>query len=118
MLSGEVAHQQEYIVAGFRVEVAGWFVGNQQQRFVEQGAGKHHALLFAARKLKRHGCLFIGQPYFRQHLFDALADGGFIVPARCAQDETQIFRHIPIGEQVKILENNAEFATQQVDIAA
>jgi hypothetical protein len=42
-----------HLVSRFRVQIAGWLIGEEQQGFVGKGPGDRHSLLFAARELRR-----------------------------------------------------------------
>src|SRR5689334_24897950 len=46
----EVADQREDFGAGVRVQISGWFIGQQNRRVDGEGASDRHALPFAARE--------------------------------------------------------------------
>lgn len=116
MLFCEVAHEHQYIIARFGVEISRGLVGNKQFRPVEQCPRNDDTLLFAARKFEGHGFFFVGHTDAFQNLLDAFVHFLRICPAGCAQDEPQIFRHIPVGKQAEILENNTQFPAEQMHV--
>ena len=47
----ELGKRRKHVIGGFRIEVAGRLVGQQQRRVVDERAGNRHALLLAAGEL-------------------------------------------------------------------
>lgn len=112
VLQGELAHQQENIVAGFRIEISGGFVGNDDLRFVEQCPRDDDALLLASGELVRHFIKLIQQIDLLQYFLNALANFRLIAPAGRIQYKLKIFAYAAIGQQVKILKNDTQLAAQ------
>ena len=72
----EVAHELEDGLAGGGVEVAGGFVGEEDGRAVDEGAGDGDTLLLAAAELAGEGVAAVGQPHGLNHFGDAGIDVG------------------------------------------
>ena len=82
-LAKQVAQKRQYIITGFRIEIARGFIGKQQGRVIEQSPGDRHALLFATRQLKWHGGFFRRQTDFRKNSIGACLHGFLLGPTGC-----------------------------------
>ena len=51
-LLNDIAEELHDIACGLRVEVTGWFVGDDKTRCMHEGASEGHPLLFAAREFQ------------------------------------------------------------------
>ena len=52
-MSVDSLQKSKHLVGGSGIQVAGWLIGQQETRLVDQGARQSYALLFAAGKLAR-----------------------------------------------------------------
>ena len=73
----EPVHQVEDFVAGLRIEVTGWFVGNDQRWICRDRTGDGHALFLSTRKLARVVVHSIGQANDLESCFDLLGSLAF-----------------------------------------
>ena len=95
-----------------RVEIAGRLVSENERRRVEQCARDDETLLLSARQFERHFIVFVRQSDEIQHVVDSAAYVGFVLPARGFHDITQILEYVAVGEQLQVLEYDADIAAQ------
>ena len=115
-LRGDLLEQLHDAVGRHRVEIARGFVGQQYLRFVQQGAGDHQALLFAAREFERHLVALGAESHQPQHSVDALADLLFALPARGLHHIIEVHEDVAVGEQLVVLKDDADTAAQVGDV--
>ena len=93
-----------------RIEVAGRLVGQEQGRMIDQGPGDGHALLLAARHLRRLVIAPFGKPNQFQQTLGALPR---LRGARVARGVGQGHEHVLGGrrprQQIEVLENESQF---------
>jgi hypothetical protein len=102
--------QLQNLLAGFAVERTGGFIGEEKERFVDQGAGDADALLLAAGKL--HGTMI-------ESIFQSDAVGEFdgaLTPLAGRDSEVehrhfQIFDNRELLNEIEILKNKTDAST-------
>jgi hypothetical protein len=99
------------------VEAAGRLVGDQQERLARDRAGQRRPLGLPLRELSGIGLGTRGEAHRAQGVEDPARD----LTARCAQ-HAQHERHVlvdgPAGQQLGVLEDDADGATQGGDLPA
>ena len=105
----EFEEQFHNLFARFGIEVAGWFIGHQDGRVVDQCAGNGHALLLSAGKLGGAVVHAVTQADRFQRL---LARGPCVrVPdTGVAQGSSTLESAVGAGQQVEALEDKAHLA--------
>ena len=95
----------------FRVQVPRRFIGNEQQRPVDDGPGDGYALLFAAAEVLRQGIGLADQADQVEDIADTAADEA---PRRFDDfhGKGHVFLSRLIGQEAEILEDDAHFTAQ------
>src|SRR6185312_7838435 len=98
--------ERDDALAGVRVEIAGWFIGEEHARRVREGARQRDALLFAAGQLRR----IVMCPVRESHTVEQ------VVRLRaCTGRAPQLQRHLHVlggggrRDQLKVLEHEPIF---------
>ena len=112
----EALEELEDFVGRFAVQVAGGFVGQDDGRFVQQGAGDGDALLLAAGELVGHFVRLGGHADGRKDLGDAAVNLPFFFPAGSAEDEFQVVLHGAVCQELEVLEHHADAAAEVGDV--
>lgn len=112
----EPAQQLDNLVAHVRVNVAGWFVRNDDIRIVRQRARQSNTLLFSTGKFQWHTACFGGEPHETDNIGYSLANI-FFFRTDNTHGEGYIVIHIHVLYQTKILENNAQMTSECRDFA-
>ena len=103
----ESFEQLDDFTTGMRIEIAGRFIGQEQFRLVDEGAGDGHALLLAAGKFGRpvlHAVLETNPGEQVASARPGLADGS----AGHARRQTDIFERIEFRQQMIRLKNETD----------
>ena len=100
------------------VEVAGGLVGQQHLRVVQQGACDDQPLLLAPREFERHFVAFGLEVYELEHLVDPFPDLVFALPSRGFHYVIKVHEDIAVGQQLVVLEYDADPAAEVGDVAA
>ena len=109
--AGQFQQQTEDAFAGIFVEVAGRFIGQDEQRVMDQRAGNGDPLLFAAAQLVGIGGETVGQPHAVQERFGLSLNA--LVTTSEFQWQGDIFQHRERGDQVEELKDNANMAATE-----
>src|SRR5437879_6496092 len=112
----DLQQQLNNLPRGRRVEVSRGLIREKNPWVVDQGAGDRHPLLLAARKLVGVFAFFAFQTHDAEHFLDlrlemaqrALGD---------AQREGYVLKHGQVGQQLEILENQADLPAQVGKVA-
>lgn len=94
-------------VPGFRVQLAGRLVGDEDRGAVGQGAGDGDALALPARQLARALRGLVREPHERQQQFDALPPLARVRPSQ-PQRHAHIFGSREDGNESERLEDEAD----------
>lgn len=94
-------------LAGFRVEVAGGFIGKEDLRPMDKGAGERDALLFAAGKLEWVMIEAVAETNLRQQVFGVLLSTRFTTEFE--RDE-HVFDGGEGGDELETLKHEANEA--------
>ena len=94
------------------VEVACRFVGQQHLRVVQDRAGDDQPLLLAPREFERHFVAFGPEVYELEHLVDPLPDLVFALPSRGFHHVIEVHEDVAVGEQLVVLEYDADPAAE------
>lgn len=113
----DIVEQVHNVAARLRVEVTGRLIGQDDAWLIEQSTCYDHTLLFAARKGIGHAVTLVLESDELQHLFDTLFALLSVVPTGGLEYELEVFVHGAIGEQLEVLEDDAETATEISDLA-
>ena len=100
------------------VGVARRRVGNDDLRFVEQGAGDGDTLLLATREFARHLLGLVAHADFGQHLDDAAIYLLIVGPSRGLQDKTEVAIDGAVVEQLEVLKDDAHLLAKSGDATA
>jgi hypothetical protein len=103
-------HEVEDVLAVARVEVAGRLVGQKDRGLVGEGAGDGHALLLAARELRRVMVRAVGEVDVFEELPPAFARPA---DARDLQRREDVFERRHRRDEMERLEDEAELAAAQ-----
>jgi hypothetical protein len=112
VLATDVVEQLHDVGSGLRVEVTRRLVGQDDIRSVEQGARNDDALLFTTREGVGHAVALILHPHLGQHLRDAFIDLFLRAPAGGSEHEAKVLLDGAVSQQLKVLEDDAQPATQ------
>jgi len=112
VFAAEFAHQFQNVFTGVGVQVAGHFVGDEQGRGVEQGAGERDALLFATAQRMGHTAAAVGQAHFGQYFVDTRFGLSPFFPAGGSQGEAEVVFDATVRQKVEVLKYDAELAAQ------
>src|ERR1019366_8245849 len=108
----DLLEEAEHVDRELGIEVAGWFVGQDERGLPDDRARDRDALLLAARQDARRRVAPSGQP----HALERLADARSNEPRRQPED-LERHRHVlvcaPRGHEAKVLEDDAEVAPQE-----
>lgn len=96
-------------MARARIEVAGWLIGKNNFRMIDEGTGDTDALLLAARKLIGKEIFAFFQMESGEHFGSAFQTASF-AHARINQRKGDIFDDREIIDKVEVLENVSDFA--------
>ena len=99
------------------VEGGGRLVANDQPRPVDQGAGERDALLLAAGQHARQGLRAMAESEAAEH-FGGAGDRGLVFHAGGEQGHGGILRGGERGQQVVLLEDEAEIPPAEEDLFA
>src|SRR5215472_11955707 len=113
----DVLDQVEDLAGHLLVEVARRLVGQKQRGRLHDGPGERGALGLALRELGGVGLGARGQPYRLQGL-EGLGRDLVARRAQHAQDESDVLEHGAPGEQLGVLEHDAEGAAEVGDLGA
>jgi hypothetical protein len=111
----KAAEQVHHLAREVRVEVAGRLVGDQHRGLAHHGAGDAHALLLAGRELEREAGFLAQQADLVERRPDALVH----LAARHAGDgqrQGDVVEHRAVGEQLVVLEHDADQAAEGRDL--
>ena len=108
----ELAKQLQDPLGRLSVQVPGRFVGEDDLRPVQQGAGDGDALLLSAGELMRHLVGLGGHSDIVQHFGDPVVDSAAVLPAGGTEDEFQVGFHAAVHQQLEVLEYHAEAPAQ------
>jgi hypothetical protein len=100
----ERAQQLEHLVLVLGVEVAGGLVRQDQARAVDERARHAHALLLAARELRRQVPRAIGEAHALERLQRLLRVGHRVIVLR----DHDVFERVEVGEEMELLEDDAD----------
>ena len=109
-LAVQLLEQRHDLEAGARVERAGRLVGEDQQRLGDQRARDRHALLLAARELRRVVVRAVGQPDALRASLMRLLEPLLLGHARIEQRQLDVLDRRRAREQVELLEHEADVA--------
>src|SRR3989339_1511845 len=101
--------------ASFAIEIAGWFVGEENFGFGGKSSGNSNPLEFPTRKLNGEIISLVGKTNQVKQFVAAGGRVGF-GKTQDIESEINIFGDGTIGEQFKILENYPDFATEERNI--
>jgi hypothetical protein len=104
-----VADQPAHVVTQAGVEIGQGLVEQQEPRLDDQRAGQRHALLLAARQLARQAVLEPDKLHLLEHLAHAALALGLAAFAK-EQAIADVLRHVEMGKQGVVLEDDAEVA--------
>src|SRR6202022_2268127 len=113
----DLQEQLDDLPGGRRVEVPGRLIGEKDPRIVDERPRDRDPLLLAAGKLIGELVLFALQADDAEHLFDLRLE----VPQGAfgdAQREGDILENREVGEQLEILKDHADLATQKGQVPA
>jgi hypothetical protein len=108
----QLVQQFRHPVAGGRIQVAGGFVGQNQVRLVNQGAGHGDPLLLPAGQRVGETVPITGQIDGREHVRHGAVSRA-APPPQQLQRQAQVFRHRQGGQQVEELEHEADVPAAQ-----
>ena len=100
------------------VEVARRLIGNDDLRFVEQGAGDGDTLLLATREFARHLLGLVAHADLCKHLDDAAVYLLIVGPSRGLQDKTEVAIDGAVVEQLEVLKDDAHLLAKGGDAAS
>ena len=106
----------DYLLAGLLVKVAGGLVGQDDAGGVEQCSGYGDALLFATAEFVWVFVNFFGQLDEVEHFVDALPTLSLALPAGGSEYEVEVLAHGVVGQQLKVLEDDAQLLAQFGDV--
>ena len=101
--------QPEHITRAFRIEIAGWFVGQQQGRAQDQRARNRRALHLPTRQLRRTMVHAISETDARQQFLRTCRHVRLWL-ARETQRQQHILKHGEARQQVETLEDETDLA--------
>ena len=115
---GDLPEELHDAVGRHRIEVARGLVGQEHLRVVEQRPGDDQTLLLAAREFERHLVALRRELHHVEHLLDALADLRLVAPPGGPEHVVQVEEGVAVGEQLVVLEDDADAAAQVGDVLA
>lgn len=98
------------------IEVSRRLVGKNQFRIVEKRPCDRNALLFAAGDLVRHFVRFRTHADTVENLVNLVLHFLFVLPTRGAKHKHHILVNRTIGQELEILKNDPDFASQERDL--
>ena len=107
--SANRAEQFNNFLAGMRVEIARWFVGQNQLRLIDEGTSDGNPLLFAAGKLVR----LVLHALFEANAGEKFASACFGLSrwrAGHPRRETDVFERVEFGQKIIGLKDIANLA--------
>ena len=110
LLFRQLADNFEYFAGQLRIQGAGGLVEEEDLRLERQGAGDGYALLLSAGQLAGIGICTGFQIHFAKKLHGFLVDFFFRPFLHVDRRVHDIFQHRIVGEEVELLENQAEIA--------
>jgi hypothetical protein len=106
LLPVQIEQQVGDVLSRRAIQVAGWFVAEQQERLANQGAGNRDALFLAAREFRGAMIQPVREADLRQQLFGAL---DIIVRLVCDQRRRKhVFQHAALRQQAVVLKDEAD----------
>jgi hypothetical protein len=105
-------HHVEDFVDHLRVERRSRFVKQHRHRIHRQRAGNRHALLLAARQLRRVLVRVRRQPDAVEELTRFRAGAAFVTAKHDTLRERKVARQVEMRKQLEVLEHHADAAAQ------
>ena len=108
----DFVEQRHDALARCRIEVARWFVGQHDERTIDEGSRDRHALLLATRQLVREAIFLARQAHEVQH--ERHLAGNHV--SRLADDlegKGHVFKDGLVGQQLVVLKHVAHAAAQE-----
>ena len=112
----QVFHHFEHFADHFGVEGGSGFVKQHHARFHCQPACNRDALLLSARQLPRQGVFFVEQPHGCEKLRGFGFGSGGADAFHFDGGEGDVFQHGEVGIQVEMLEDEADFGADFVEV--
>ena len=103
----QLCKQAQDLAGHFRIHIAGWFIGDQQVRLVDQGSGNRHALLLPAGQRRDGRVDPFAQSDPAQQIDHFIAIGILFLP-RHAQRQSDIFESREMVQQAEFLKHHAD----------
>ncbi|ENO96781.1 proline/glycine betaine ABC transporter periplasmic protein [Thauera phenylacetica B4P] len=107
-LLGERAHHLEHLADELGVERRGGLVEQQHRRLHRQRARDRHALLLAARHVRRVGVAELPHPHALEVALGALARLGLRQPEHMHRRLDDVLEHRHVAPQVEVLEHHRQ----------
>jgi hypothetical protein len=109
----ELLQQLHDTLTGGAVEITGGFVGEENLRFVHEGAREGDALLFSPRELLRKVVRTVAESHAGEQVGGAGRGLAYTHPARQFEGHLHVFERREGGDQLKALEDEPNFLPAQ-----
>ena len=101
---GAGCEQLQYLLAGFLIQIAGRFVGDDQAGFRQYGTGDGHTLLFASGQFRGEFPYLFLQTHRCDHF---LVEGGICLSTVQLQGHQDVILDIVLFQEIELLEHKA-----------